>query len=314
MGSEIRPLASVVICTRNRARSLARTLESLIVAAALTTEPWELIVVDNGSSDDTAATAESFASRLPVRLVSQPIAGLSNARNAGVAAARGDYVLWTDDDVMVDPQWLAAWFHAFRTRPDDAVFGGRTEPRFEEPRQDWFIAGQKHLKSLLAVRDADWVEVSPKELPWGLNYAVRAIEQRRHPYDPRLGVAPGRRRGGEEVAVVNAILAEGGSGRWVWDATVYHLIPAERQTRDYIRTFYEAQGNDYPVYGPAYGMMTRLNAIRRAIKRLCKLAILLRSPSLDGPDRVARMVEMARVRGSLATYLRSPLHERQKAR
>jgi glycosyltransferase involved in cell wall biosynthesis len=304
-------LASVVICTRNRARSLARTLESLVVAAAQTRELWELIVVDNGSSDDTAATVETFAARLPIRLVSQPLAGLSNARNAGVAAARGDYMLWTDDDVMVDPQWLAAWFRAFRARPNDAVFGGRTEPRFEEPRQDWFVAGQEHLGSLLAVRDADWTEISPKELPWGLNFAVRAIEQRRYPYDPELGVAPGRRRGGEEVAVINAILAEGGSGSWVWDATVYHLIPAERQTRHYIDTFYQAHGNDYPVFGPSHGMRKRFNAIRRAINRIGKLAITLRSPGLAGPDRVARLVELARLRGSLATYLRSPLHERR---
>lgn len=312
------PLATVIICTRNRARSLARTLESLIVAAvrleAQGGEPWELIVVDNGSSDDTVATIAAFAGRLSVRAVSQPVPGLSNARNAGVAAARGDFILWTDDDVILDPQWLNAWFRAFRARPNGAVFGGRTEPRFEEPRQEWFVAGQEHLGSLLAVRDADWSEVNLHQLPWGLNYAVRTTEQRRHLYDPELGVAPGRRRGGEEVAVIRAILAEGGTGSWVWDATVFHIIPAERQTEDYIDTYYQALANYIPVFGPSYGMMQRFITIFRTILGIGKLAFLLRTQILAGSNRVAGLVELARLRGSLSTYLRSPLHERRESR
>lgn len=296
-------LASVVICTRNRAHSLARTLDSLFHAAAHTCEPWELIVVDNGSSDDTPATVKSFATRMPLRLVSQPVAGLSNARNAGVAVVRGTYVLWTDDDVMVDEQWLAAWFRAFRNRPDDAVFGGRTEPRFEEPQQAWFIEGQRHLQSLLAVRDADWSEVTEHQLPWGLNYAVRTTEQRRHPYDPELGVAPGRRRGGEEIAVIAAILAAGGTGSWVWDATVYHMIPADRQTADYVVTFHSAMGFDYPMEGLFNDRQGRLRALLAACHTMTKSLIAVWSARFRGETDVASLVSYAKAKGSVARYL-----------
>ena len=206
-------IATVIICTRNRAASLARALASVVEAAKRVPRNWEMLVVDNGSTDGTAETIASFDGRLPLRRIDQPIAGLSNARNAGVAAARGDYILWTDDDVVVHEDWLSAWFRAFRERPSDAVFGGRTEPRFEEPRQDWFVANQHHLQWLLAVRDAAWTAVGPDQMPWGLNFAVRGKEQRALAYDPRLGVAPGRRTGGEEVDVIQRILDAGGVPR-----------------------------------------------------------------------------------------------------
>jgi glycosyltransferase involved in cell wall biosynthesis len=298
------PLASVVICTRNRARSLERTLASLVVAAAQTAEPWELIVVDNGSTDDTATAAAAFADRLPLRVVSQPIAGLSNARNAGVAASRGDYVLWTDDDVVVDERWLAAWFHAFRTRPDDAVFGGRTEPRFEEPRVEWFIAGQEHLQSLLAVRDADWTEVTGEQMPFGLNYAVRGTEQRRHLYDPELGVAPGRRRGGEEVAVINAVLAEGATGSWVWDATVFHMIPPERQTAEYIIHYYDGHGMEYPLFHARSGAINCLKGLLRITPKL-SVNFLTIAATVGQKPNIPALVNYGLARGTARQYLAS---------
>ena len=200
---------------------------------------------------------------------------------------------------MVDPHWLAAWFGAFRSRPDDAVFGGRTEPCFEEPRQEWFIAGQAHLQSLLAVRDADWREVTAEQLPWGANFAVRAAEQRRHPYDPELGVAPGRRTGGEETAVIAAILAEGGTGSWVWDAKVFHLIPAERQTTAYIVTFYVAHGFTYPIGGVG----GRRKALPAAIKMLAISLKSLWQARLQSQTDVAALVCYATAKGSVARYL-----------
>ena len=214
------------------------------------TDTWELIVVDNGSADRTEHVIEDFKDKLPIRRVVETTPGLSNARNAGVSAASGEYILWTDDDVIVDAGWLSAWCKAFRKRPGDAVFGGRTRPLYEEPRQAWFEANEKHLEALLAIRDRpDWDVITKSRTPYGLNYALRGIEQRQHPYDPTLGVAPGRRRGGEEAAVVNAILANGGTGSWAWEAVAFHVIPIERQTEDYIRTYYKAHGFDYPVGG-----------------------------------------------------------------
>lgn len=244
-------LATVTICTRNRSVSLAKTLESLVVAdekaRGSIAAAWEVLIVDNGSSDDTQETIAGFADRLPIRSVIQPVPGLSNARNAGVADARGRFILWTDDDVLVDEDWLRAYLDAFIAHPDVAVFGGRAVPRYLEPRNAWFASHESSLGSLLAIRDnPSWTEIKPGQLPFGLNYAVRGDVQRRHPYDPSLGVAPGRRIGGEESTMLKAALAEGGKGHWVWDATVYHLIPAQRQSLEYVLEYYRSQGFLYP--------------------------------------------------------------------
>jgi hypothetical protein len=104
---------SLVVCTRNRCRQLARCLES--VGCITFARPWELIVVDNGSSDETAATIREFAARacFPVRYVFEPKPGLGNARNSGVAMAGGAIVAFTDDDCYPAPDFLARIWSAF---------------------------------------------------------------------------------------------------------------------------------------------------------------------------------------------------------
>ncbi len=298
------PFVSVIICTRNRAASLSRTLDSLSIAAARMTESWELLVVDNGSTDTTGQVIDDLKDRLPIRRVVETTPGLSNARNAGVSASKGEYVLWTDDDVIVDADWLAAWSRAFRARPGDAVFGGRSRPLYEEPRQPWFEANEKHLDALLAIRDhPDWDVMARNETPYGLNFALRGIEQRRHLYDPELGVAPGRRRGGEEAAVMTAIFDDGGTGSWVWDALVHHAIPSERQTEGYIRTYYQANGYDYPIGGvgrpggkPRAVLKTLLHWARAGLHYR-----LLRH--WDRAEAAKWLVTLSRAEGSMARHL-----------
>lgn len=251
------PRVSILICTRDRAASLARALSGLSAMRPVAC-PWEVLVVDNGSRDETAQVVAGFAGRLPLRRIAEPRPGLSHARNAGVAAACGDYLLWTDDDVRVDAEWLAAYVAAFARWPGVAVFGGRALPEFDAPRVPWMVDGVDALRDLLAVRDfgRDPIPLGGAVMPYGLNYAVRRREQRLHLYDPALGVAPGRRIGGEETAVIGAILAAGGTGVWLPDAQVFHQISPERQTRDYVRHYYEARGRMiarslWPDRGPA---------------------------------------------------------------
>lgn len=295
------PLATVTICTRNRSASLAVTLDSLVLAArraeAHTGLPFEVVIVDNGSTDDTAKVVASYADRLPIRCINQPVPGLSNARNAGLDAARGRFILWTDDDVLVDEDWLAAYLEAFRDHPEVAVFGGRAVPRYNTPRSEWFIEQEAQLGSLLAIRDTpSWTEVKPGQLPFGLNYAVRRDVQLRHRYDPNLGVAPGRRIGGEESTMLRAALAEGGKGRWVWGATVYHLIPAQRQSMAYILDYYRSQGFLYPRLDITAPPRT---AIPRAAAMIVHKRIMAAARRMAGRPWVSDYVEHARWRGTL---------------
>jgi len=236
------PRITVAICTRNRAAQLSRVLDTarrMRVPAGLS---WELLIVDNGSTDATAETARSFAPALPVRCVVETTPGLSNARNRAVAEARGDYICWTDDDVEIDEGWLAAYAEAFDRHPDAVFFGGVIEPKLLGDPPAWMGRARAELGPLLAERDfgPDPVPLSlvGNRMPFGANFAVRTREQRAHRYDPRLGRAPGQARLGEETLVMEAMAQAGGTGWWVPGARVRHLIPAERQTLGYVYEYH----------------------------------------------------------------------------
>lgn len=240
---------SVVICTRNRANQLATVLESatrLVIPSGL---QWEVLIVDNGSIDATSEVAMSFCQRLPVRVVSEPVPGLSNARNRGVSAARGAYICWTDDDVEIDANWLSAYVQAFERHPDAAVFGGRVLPRLEgDGAPQWFIDGryQRPICFLLAYRDFGDLEMplqmATGHVPYGANFAVRTAEQRNAWYDPELGVSPTHKRLGEECDVIYRILRGGGVGWWVPESKVIHVIPPARQTAAYVYEYHYLAG------------------------------------------------------------------------
>jgi glucosyl-dolichyl phosphate glucuronosyltransferase len=240
--------ATVIVCTRNRARRLRAMLDSacgLSVPAGL---GWELLVVDNGSSDGSADVARRFSDRLPLRLVDEPVAGLCLARNRGVAEAQGRYMIWTDDDVLLDPGWLCAYAEAFRRHPEAAVFGGRILPVLEPPAPAWFERSLHAwpISSVVAYRDMgdreSMIALEDGRMPWGANFAVRAAEQKRHLYNLEIGFSPHHKRTGEETDVIYRILKAGGSGWWVPASIVRHVIPAERQTRAYVVDFFDQAG------------------------------------------------------------------------
>jgi len=236
---------TVAICTRNRSRLLRQALEQMALAVPPPGVEHEVIVVNNNCSDDTDGVISSCADRLPIRRVFEARPGLSNARNAAVREARGDYVLWTDDDVLVDPRWIAAYVEAFARWPQGVVFGGPISPCFAAPPPLWLERAWPRVASVYATRDLgpDPIRFDGKKLvPYGANFAVRLVEQRLVSYDPELGLRPGSLLGGEETAMVRELLARGHQGWWIPGASVRHVIPAERMTTRYLRSFFIGQG------------------------------------------------------------------------
>jgi glycosyltransferase involved in cell wall biosynthesis len=240
---------SVVVCTRNRAADLDRLLTAVCDIAVPDGLNWEVVIVDNGSTDDTAKIVGKYNSRLPICRVSEPAPGLSNARNCGVRRARGQYIVWTDDDVVVHRNWLTAYVRAFRQFPEAAFFGGRIIPAVAGGGPRWFRDNQDELRDLLAARDLGEEPLELGEdrerLPYGANYAVKTSIQRRFPYDPELGVSQNRRRVGEELAVMEAMVRSGYRGRWVAEAVVEHQIGLSRQNLKYVWQYNAGQGETF---------------------------------------------------------------------
>ncbi|WP_322963418.1 glycosyltransferase family 2 protein [Sphingomonas fuzhouensis] len=119
---------SLLICTRNRSRSLSATLASIETAA----RQWsggriELILVDNGSTDATSAVIRHWATDRPftVRLLAEPRRGLSRARNTALRAARGQVIAMTDDDCVLHPDYFIRLARAFADRAAPVIIGGR---------------------------------------------------------------------------------------------------------------------------------------------------------------------------------------------
>ena len=238
---------TVAVCTWNRAALLPRVLARLARVQPPSGD-WELLVVNNNSTDETERVLDAFAGRLPLRRVFEPRQGLSHARNAAVREAAGEYIAWTDDDALVDDGWLAAYARAAEAHTEAAVFGGPVRPRFEGTPPSWLSAAWREVGAAFAARDLGDEPFAlglDGELPYGANYVVRAREQRLFPYDPALGRRLSGGALGEETAVIRAILAAGGAGRWVPDASVEHWIPKERQTVTYLRSYYALQGRTF---------------------------------------------------------------------
>jgi glycosyltransferase involved in cell wall biosynthesis len=238
----------VVICTRNRAASLGRALDSLALALPPRRASWETVVVDNGSSDDTQAVIARFHERLPLRAEIEPEPGISHARNRGVGLADGDYVLWTDDDVTHCRGWLQHYESAFEANPGAAFFGGPIRPRFVGTPPRWLQQGLFSVRSAYAALEvtepARPLDASSASLPYSANMAVRGDVQQRYPFDLRLGRNPHRPLylSGEETDVLRRIAADGGTGLWVPEASVEHWIEPARQSPAYLRRYYEGIG------------------------------------------------------------------------
>jgi glycosyltransferase involved in cell wall biosynthesis len=236
--------ATIVICTWNRASLLAQTLERMVSLAVPAAVKWEVLVVANNCTDESGKVLSGFAGKLPLRWTNEPRQGQSHARNRGTSEARGKWILWTDDDVLVNTQWLGEMLAAADRHPNAAFLGGPIVPWFESTPPAWIVANWQVVQSAFALRelgDAEF-ECDARRLPYGANFAVRTEIQRQFAYDGRLGrVADGQVRG-EESQMLQRLLEAGHRGYWIPGARVQHFIPTDRLTLDYVRRFYYGIG------------------------------------------------------------------------
>ena len=224
------PPISVIICTRNRAELLGRAIQS-VVDQDVPSDMFELVVVDNASSDATPKVAHSFQDRIALRYVREERIGLCVARNTGWRAAFGRYVVFFDDDAIAKPGWLAAIKATFeRAGSSVGVIGGRVDPIWEASRPRWLadeIAGSltivhwgDHEKVIRDLR-REWLVGANMALPKDLLADIGGF----HPWLDRVGnnlISSG------DVFLQKEVMRRGYDCLYVPAIAIEHLVPASR--------------------------------------------------------------------------------------
>lgn len=243
---------TVVICTYNRADSLGRTLVSVAACDTPPTLDWEVLIVDNNSTDGTRELVTEFCSRPPhrFRYVFERQQGLSHARNAGIREAQGEIVVFTDDDVTVEKSWLRNLV-APLADPEWAGAGGRIEPVWTSMCPDWLSPNEPYALGPLVMFDRGPTSRELREAPFGANMAFRKWVFERHGgFRADLGNRPGSEIRNDDSEFGARILAAGERLRYEPAAIVYHPVAENRLQRSYFLMWWFDKGRgDVRQYG-----------------------------------------------------------------
>ena len=242
---------SAVVCTLNRAAHLQKAIHSL-VHQSLPKEMYEIIIVDNGSTDGTKAVVEEFDQFDNLRYINEPIIGLSQARNTGWQNAQGEYVAYMDDDAIACPEWLERIVDAFDTvKPQPASVGGKVTPIWEAERPAWL---PKQREDALALVDWGAKPIFSVEQPphlVGCNVAYRRqILQGCGGFSTSLG-RKGTNLLSNDENIVRSYIRQHNLGTYYDpEICVQHCIPAERLTKRwfYRRAFWQGVSNEILQY------------------------------------------------------------------
>lgn len=235
---------TVGISTWNRANLLDKTLAEMLELRIPEGVSWELLVVNNNCTDETDAVISRYTNKLPLRRLFEPRPGKSHACNHLVAEATGDLVLWTDDDVLVAPEWLAAYCEAAALWPAATYFGGTIEPLYDQTPPAWAADNPHIVKGPFALLSPgpDMRAIADDEYPFGANMAVKIESLRATPFDCTLGPKGERILKGEDTKLIEELKGRGEPGIWVGKAKVRHWVPKERMTYKYIWDWYLETG------------------------------------------------------------------------
>jgi glycosyltransferase involved in cell wall biosynthesis len=275
MTSEV--MVSVVISTRNRARYLPDVLRSL--ADQECEVSYEVVVIDNGSTDDTMTVLAAWSNDDPrFRAAHEPRLGLSYGKNAGIRLARAPLLLFTDDDTMADPHWIQSYFDFFTRRGQELmVSGGRIVPIPDDlgAWPGWF--DEPALADLAALDHCEERSLKSPEYVWGANMAVpKSLFDRFGLWDETVGRRGDERGTFEDTEFQDRIRHAGGAVWFCPAAVVRHRVPRHAITPRQISSTAFTRGRNHfwmqqiPVWHDV-GLIPR----RSAVKVLGLLAVSL---------------------------------------
>ena len=261
---------TVIICTYNRSEMLAHCLGSL--CGQTSGGAFDVLVVDNNSTDDTRQVVESFMPELPLRYVMEPEQGLSHARNRGLAESRTGWVAYLDDDAKARPDWCAAILETIG-KNDFEAFGG--------PYHAWHHFGPP--PSWLPELYASYVpgqQYGPLEadtfIPGGNCAMEKSAAARAGAFPANFGMAGNKCAYGEESALFKRMAEQGGRLGYVPGMAIEHcVLPFKYSMRWWLKSFFSRGIYHQRMHIDASGAALLGSALsgtaKACIKTLCAL-------------------------------------------
>jgi len=235
------PYVSVIIPTFNRSRLLEQTVDTFL-AQDYPADRWELLLVDNGSSDDTPELMQRLQAGHPrIRSMSEPRKGAHFARNTGALAASGRILYFTDDDMLAEPSMLGQIVRGFDLDPEVAAVTGKVLPKWETEPPVWVL---EHCRNaLLSLLDLGEATVVSEEDPgvFSCHEAVlRDVFMKAGGFNPdtNAGVFTGDNETGLNIKIKQL----GHRFAYVGSAVTHHIIPESRMTQKYLNGRMADQG------------------------------------------------------------------------
>jgi glycosyltransferase involved in cell wall biosynthesis len=231
-----KPFFSIIVCTALRINLLRKCLESLL-SQTISSSAFEIIVINNVVEDepeiDTVIRQIDTEHRISV--ATERIEGLSPARNHGIALAKGDILVFIDDDAVANPGWLEEISRVYVDHPESAAVGGKIELFWESARPDWL---HPDLHAYLGELDYGngILQIKKEQRLGGGNFSIRRCWlEKCGGFLMQLGRNRKSLLSGEEVELLLRVQANGGKCYYTSDALVYHPAAASRLTKNYFR-------------------------------------------------------------------------------
>ena len=235
---------TVILCTYNRCRILSEALESIINSRLPESVDWEVLVVDNNSSDATRDVVQRLSHGHPgrVRYLFEAQPGKSHALNAGIRETASDVLAFVDDDVVVESTWLERLTAPLRQQ-DWSGCGGRILPDWKRAPPRWLSLDGRYALAPLAAFDLGGVACELHESPFGTNMAFRrTVFETRGGFRTHSGPRPGSQIRSEDTEFGRRLLAAGERLWYEPSAVVYHPVPDARLQKAYFLAWWFDKG------------------------------------------------------------------------
>ncbi|MGB7266751.1 MAG: glycosyltransferase [Terracidiphilus sp.] len=283
-------MLTVLLATRNRGRMLREVLE----AYRRLQKPsggWKVVVVDNGSTDETADVLASFKGILPLDAISEPRSGKNQALNTGLKLVEGDLTVFTDDDVFPSEDWLVQLREAADAHPLFSIFGGSVVPRWEVAPPAWIHrvivtipppgktyevwSGPVYTLTDQSIQGGPVVP----GLVYGPNMAIRtSILQSGVSFDEAIGPRGSSYPMGSETEILLRLSRQGNRAWYVKEAIVEHFIRKEQLQKSWVLRRAVRYGRGQHRLGPNKNLW--MGIPRRLFRDIPKEAFLMARASL----------------------------------